>query len=209
METSLSANRGHDGHQFSGVLQLDESDDSQVPAGNVFAWEIETRRRDVYRSADFAHTALSELFAAPLPRQVADRSVGKLAGFLALPHQAVTRTSSASHCTVHAVPSQAERTSRTPVVGPAGPEGPAGPGGPRSPCGPCAPCPHAPNASATTPISAASRILRVLNGTRSTRFRDGRTPLWRHLHPTAASSARRSARDRPACGRLPCRKDHR
>jgi hypothetical protein len=44
METSLSANRGHDGHQFSELLQLDESDDSQVPAGKVFAWEIKTGR---------------------------------------------------------------------------------------------------------------------------------------------------------------------
>jgi hypothetical protein len=207
METSLSANRGHDGGQFSGLPQLDEFGDSHVPADKVSAWGDTDRAKDVYRSADFAHTALSELFAAPLPRQVADRSVGKLAGFLA--HQAVTRTSSASHCTMHAVPSQAERTSRTPVAGPAGPDVPAGPGGPRSPCGPCEPCPHAPNANATTPRNAASRILRVLNGIRSTRFRDGRTPLWRHLHPTAASSARRSARDRPACGRLPCRKDHR
>jgi hypothetical protein len=116
-----------------------------------------------YGAADFAHTAMSELFAAPRPRQVADRSVGKLVGFLVAPHQAVTRTSSASHCTVQFVASQADRTSRTPVAEPAGPERPGGPGGPGSPFGPCGPCPHAPKARATTHINATSRILIMLS----------------------------------------------
>jgi hypothetical protein len=114
-----------------------------------------------YGPADFAHTAMSGLFAAPLPRHMADRSVGKLVGFLATPHQAVTRTSSVSHCTVQAVASQADRTSRTPAAGPAGPEGPAGPGGPGSPFAPCGACPHAPNARAITHGNATSRILIV------------------------------------------------
>jgi hypothetical protein len=94
------------------------------------------RSRHLYGPADFAHTPTSGLLAAPLPRQMADRSVGKLVGFLVTPHQAVTRTSSASHCTVQDVVSQADRTSRTPAAGPGGPVGPTGPGGPGSPCGP-------------------------------------------------------------------------
>jgi hypothetical protein len=108
------------------------------------------------------------LFAGPLARQVADRSVGKLAGFLAAPHQAFTRTSSAAHCTVQPVASQAERASRTPTADPAGPEGPSGPGGPGGPCipvgpgsplGPCGAFPHAFKARATTQIDVRSRNL--------------------------------------------------
>jgi len=111
-----------------------------------------------YGPVDFAHTPTSGLLAAPLPRQMADRSVGKLVGFLAAPHQAVTRTSSASHCTVQDVASQADRTSRTPAAGPGGPEGPTGPGGPGSPCGPCGACPHAPKVRAIAHGKATSRI---------------------------------------------------
>ena len=81
---------------------------------------VRMRQHD-YCPVDFAHTATTGLFAAPLvPRHVADLSLGKLVGFLAAPHQAFTRTSSASHCTVQPVASQAERANRTP----------AGPGGP-------------------------------------------------------------------------------
>jgi hypothetical protein len=50
-----------------------------------------------YGFAGFAQTVTSGLFVSLRPRHVAEFSVGKVVGFLAAPHHAVTAISSAAH----------------------------------------------------------------------------------------------------------------
>jgi hypothetical protein len=158
----------------------------RVP-NNSAAWCQRPARSLDYRQAnrdqgpaDFAQTAMRGLFAAPLPRQVADLSVVILAGFLWAPHQAEMMISSTEHGATQLAASQAVRKMRTadpPAVvasgGPDSPFAPCGPAGPASPAAradqedledlspfaPGAGCPHPASITAIAHIETRPQIL--------------------------------------------------
>jgi len=82
-----------------------------APRDSPVRWQnVAGRSRWDQGPEDFAQTAIRGLFAAPLPRQVADLSVVMIVGFLAAPHQAKMMISSSVHSATQPVESQVVRT---------------------------------------------------------------------------------------------------